>query len=50
VPVDQLIVVYVFGSTIGGLVGAFLYEFIGREVKVPARAPSSVRDAAADAA
>jgi glycerol uptake facilitator protein len=31
VPIDQLIVVYVFGSTIGGLVGAFLYEFLGRE-------------------
>jgi glycerol uptake facilitator protein len=31
VPIDQLIVVYVFGSTIGGLVGAFVYEFLGRE-------------------
>src|ERR1044071_7416769 len=34
VPFDQLLVVYVFGSTIGGLVGAFLYEFIGRDVSV----------------
>ena len=31
VPVDQLVVVYLVGSTVGGLVGAFLYEFIGRE-------------------
>ena len=31
IPVDQLVVVYVFGSTIGGVLGAFLYQFIGRE-------------------
>jgi glycerol uptake facilitator protein len=31
VPVDQLVVVYIFGSTIGGLVGAFLYQFLDRE-------------------
>jgi len=31
IPVDQLIVVYVFGSTLGGVLGAFMYEFIGRE-------------------
>ncbi len=31
VPVEQLVVVYLVGSTVGGLVGAFLYEFIGRE-------------------
>ncbi len=46
VPVDQLIVVYIFGSTIGGVIGAFLYEFIGREAKETAPAPSSVRDTA----
>src|SRR6476659_9762510 len=28
IPVDQLVVVYVFGSTIGGVLGAFLYQFI----------------------
>ena len=33
-------VVYVVGSIVGGLVGAFLYEFIGREVT--ATAPSAV--------
>src|SRR5947207_1984563 len=49
VPVDQLIVVYVFGSTIGGLVGAFLYEFIGREVPVGVAATSTVRETVADA-
>jgi len=38
VPVDQLIVVYVFGSTIGGVLGAFLYQFIGREQPEPAAA------------
>ncbi|MET1232839.1 MAG: MIP/aquaporin family protein [Candidatus Limnocylindrales bacterium] len=40
IPIDQLIVVYVFGSTIGGVIGAFLYEFIGREqaATVPAAA------------
>ncbi len=49
VPVEQLIVVYVFGSTIGGLVGAFLYEFIGREQ--PARAAvTDQASATADAA
>ena len=47
VPVDQLIVVYIFGSTIGGVVGAFLYEFIGREVPATAPARSVVTDAAA---
>ena len=46
VPVEQLIVVYIFGSTIGGVVGAFLYEFIGREVPATAGATSSVRDTA----
>ena len=35
VPVEQLIVVYIVGPTIGGLVGAFLYEFIGREADRP---------------
>jgi glycerol uptake facilitator protein len=38
VPVEQLIVVYVFGSTIGGVIGAFLYQFIGREQPAPAAA------------
>jgi glycerol uptake facilitator protein len=38
VPVDQLVVVYVFGSTIGGLVGAFLYEYIGREATATVKA------------
>jgi glycerol uptake facilitator protein len=38
VPVDQLIVVYVFGSTIGGLVGGFLYEYIGREATATVKA------------
>ena len=38
VPVDQLVVVYVFGSTIGGVLGAFLYQFIGREQPEPAAA------------
>ena len=46
VPLDQLIVVYVFGSTIGGTVGAFLYEFIGREATAPAPARARVGDAA----
>lgn len=46
VPVEQLVVVYIFGSTIGALVGAFLYEFIGRAQPVTAPAPSAVRDAA----
>jgi glycerol uptake facilitator protein len=50
VPVEQLLVVYVIGSTLGGVIGAFLYEFIGREAPAPATASSSVRDAAADAA
>jgi glycerol uptake facilitator protein len=50
VPVDQLIVVYVFGSTIGGLVGAFLYEFIGREVPAAVPATSTIRESVADAA
>jgi glycerol uptake facilitator protein len=50
VPVDQLIVVYIFGSTIGAVVGAFAYEFIGREAAAPAPVTSSVRDAAADPA
>jgi glycerol uptake facilitator protein len=50
VPLDQLIVVYIFGSTIGGVVGAVLYEFIGREVPASVPATSSVRDVAADAA
>ena len=36
VPVDQLVVVYVFGSTIGGVLGAFLYQFIGKEQPAPA--------------
>jgi glycerol uptake facilitator protein len=47
VPVDQLIVVYIFGSTIGGVIGAFIYEFLGREAPASATAPASVRDAAA---
>jgi glycerol uptake facilitator protein len=38
IPVDQLIVVYVFGTTIGGVIGAFLYQFIGREQPEPAAA------------
>jgi glycerol uptake facilitator protein len=46
IPVDQLIVVYVFGSTIGGVLGAFLYQFIGREVPAPAVASQTVRGAA----
>jgi glycerol uptake facilitator protein len=50
VPADQLIVVYIFGSTIGGVIGAVLYEFIGREVPAAVPATSSVRDAAADPA
>jgi glycerol uptake facilitator protein len=37
---DALLLVYVAGPTVGGLVGAFLYEFIGREVTAPARAPA----------
>ena len=41
----QLIVVYIFGSTVGGLVGAFLYEFIGREATAPAPASPSPRRA-----
>ena len=47
VPVEQLIVVYIFGSTIGGVVGAFLYEFIGREATAPAPA-SAVASARAE--
>ena len=47
VPVEQLIVVYIFGSTIGGMVGAFLYEFIGREATAPAPA-SAVASARAE--
>ena len=46
VPVDQLIVVYIFGSTIGGVIGAWLYEFIGREVPASVAARSVVADAA----
>jgi glycerol uptake facilitator protein len=46
VPVEQLIVVYIFGSTIGGVVGAFLYEFIGREVPAAATAPTPVAEPA----
>ena len=36
VPVEQLVVVYIVGSIIGGVVGAFLYEFIGREAPAAA--------------
>ena len=50
VPVEQLVVVYIFGSTIGAVVGAFAYEFIGRELPASAPAPASVRDTAVDAA
>jgi glycerol uptake facilitator protein len=46
VPVEQLLVVYVLGSTVGGVLGAFVYEFIGREIPARAAATSSVRDAA----
>ena len=51
VPLDQLIVVYVFGSTLGALAGAFLYEFIGREspAKEAARSEVSAETAAAKA-
>jgi glycerol uptake facilitator-like aquaporin len=28
---DALVVVYIAGPIVGGLVGSFLYEFIGRE-------------------
>ncbi|HEY8237961.1 MAG TPA: MIP/aquaporin family protein [Candidatus Limnocylindrales bacterium] len=38
IPVDQLIVVYVFGSTIGGVIGALLYQFIGKEQPAAAAA------------
>jgi glycerol uptake facilitator protein len=31
VPIEQLVVVYIFGSTLGGLLGAFLYQFLGKE-------------------
>ncbi len=29
---DQLIPVYIVGPIVGGLVGAFLYEFVGHHV------------------
>lgn len=35
---DALAVVYIAGPIVGGLVGAFLYEFIGREVPAAAAA------------
>jgi glycerol uptake facilitator protein len=35
---DALAVVYIAGPIVGGLVGAFLYEFIGREATAPAPA------------
>jgi glycerol uptake facilitator protein len=35
---DALAVVYIAGPIVGGLVGAFLYEFIGRETTAPAPA------------
>lgn len=31
VPLDQLLAVYIVGSTLGGVLGAFLYTFIGRD-------------------
>jgi glycerol uptake facilitator protein len=31
IPVEQLVVVYIFGTTIGGVIGALLYQFIGKE-------------------
>jgi glycerol uptake facilitator protein len=45
---DALAVVYIAGPIVGGLVGAFLYEFIGREAPAPASAsvPEGAREAA----
>jgi hypothetical protein len=42
--------VYIFGSTIGAVIGAFAYEFIGREVPAASPAAAAVRDTAIDAA
>jgi glycerol uptake facilitator protein len=44
---DALAVVYIAGPIVGGLVGAFLYEFIGREVTAPAPA-ATVAEARAE--
>jgi glycerol uptake facilitator protein len=49
VPIDQLVVVYIFGSTIGGVVGAFLYEFIGRPQTATMPAAAIAEPARADA-
>jgi glycerol uptake facilitator protein len=35
---DVLAVVYIAGPIVGGLIGAFLYEFLGRETTAPAAA------------
>ncbi len=49
VPVDQLVVVYIFGSTIGGTLGAFLYEFMGKEAPAAVAATSRSEAVGADA-
>jgi glycerol uptake facilitator protein len=43
---DALALVYIAGPIVGGLVGAFLYEFIGREAPTPAVAPTAAAQAA----
>jgi glycerol uptake facilitator protein len=43
VNLDQLLPVYIAGPIVGGLIGALLYEFIGREAPVEATAAASER-------
>src|SRR4026209_758079 len=50
VALEPLTLDAILGSSIGAVVGAFAYEFIGREVTASSPATASVRDTAVDAA
>jgi glycerol uptake facilitator protein len=43
---DALLVVYIAGPIVGGLIGAFVYEFLGREAPTPVTAPTAAVQAA----